>query len=80
MLPLLFTLYLAMDVDGLLRQTILRRQAANGLAIIIVNKDSCNPDHKPLESCPKGPQSNEGNIEILRFATLPIFNASKETT
>ena len=67
-----------MDVDGLLHQTILRRQAANGLAIIIANEDGCNPDHKPLEAAQKDLKAMKETFEILRFATLPIFNASKE--
>jgi len=37
------------DVDRLLCQSIDRRQAANGLAIIIANEEGCYPDYKRLE-------------------------------
>jgi len=66
------------DVDRLLRQSIDRRRAANGLAIIVANEEGFNPDHKRLEGARKDHKSMKETFEILRFATLPIFNASKE--
>ena len=66
------------DVDRLLRQSIDRRRAANGLAIIIANEEGFNPDHERLEGARKDLTSMKETFELLRFATLPIFNASKE--
>ena len=67
-----------MDIERLLRQSIDRRQAANGLAIIIANEDGFNRDHKRLEGSEKDLKGMKETFEALRFATLPIFNASKE--
>ena len=65
-------------MESLLCQSIRRRQAANGLAIIVANEGSCIRDHKPLEGAIKDLYAMKATFETLRFATLPIFNASKE--
>jgi len=65
-------------MESLLYQSIRRRQAANGLAIIIANESSCIREHKRLEGAIKDLYAMKETFETLRFATLPIFNASKE--
>ena len=67
-----------MDIEDKLRESILRRPVANGLAIIIANENSSNPSHQPLRSARKDLENMKDTFEVLRFATLPILNASKE--
>ena len=67
-----------MDIEGELRESILRRPVANGLAIIIANENSSDPSHRPLDGARRDLENMKETFEVLRFATLPILNASKE--
>ena len=67
-----------MDIQDKLRESILRRPVANGLAIIIANENSSNPSHQPLLGAKRDLENMKHTFEVLRFATLPILNASKE--
>ena len=67
-----------MDIEDKLRESILRRPVANGLAIIIANENSSNPIHQPLLGARRDLENMKDTFEMLRFATLPILNASKE--
>ena len=67
-----------MDIENKLRESILRRPVANGLAIIIANENSSNPSHQPLDGARRDLENMKETFEVLRFATLPILNASKE--
>ena len=67
-----------MDIEDKLRESILRRQVANGLAIIIANENSSNPSHQPLLGARRDLENMKDTFEVLRFAILPILNASKE--
>ena len=49
---------------------------ANGLAIIVANEGSCRPDHSPLSGTVKDLYAITKAFESLRFATLPLRNAS----
>ena len=67
-----------MDIENKLRESILRRPVANGLAIIIANENSSDPSHRPLDGARRDLENMKETFEVLRFATLPILNASKE--
>ena len=67
-----------MDIEDKLRESILRRPVANGLAIIIANENSSDPSHRPLDGARRDLKNMKETFEVLRFATLPILNASKE--
>ena len=67
-----------MDIQDKLRESILRRPVANGLAIIIANENSSNPSHQPLLGARRDLENMKDTFEVLRFAILPILNASKE--
>ena len=49
---------------------------ANGLAIIVANEGSCRPDHSPLSGTVNDLYAITKAFESLRFATLPLRNAS----
>ena len=61
-----------------LRESVNRRPVANGLAIIIANENSSDPSHGPLDGPRRNLENMKETFEVLRFATLPILNASKE--
>ena len=67
-----------MDIEDKLLESIIRRPVANGLAIIIANENSSNPSHQPLRGARRDLENMKDTFEVLRFATLPILNASKE--
>ena len=67
-----------MDIEVCLRDSVLRRPVANGLAIIIANEDSSDPNHRSLRGAKRDLEKMKETFEVLRFATLPILNASKE--
>ena len=67
-----------MDIEVDLRDSVLRRPVANGLAIIIANENSSDPNHQSLRGAKRDLEKMKETFEVLRFATLPILNASKE--
>ena len=63
-------------MQGALDALIAAKPSANGLAIIVVNEASCRDDHKFLFGAAKDLEAIKEAFEFLRFATLPIKNAS----
>ena len=67
-----------LDIKKKLHESILRRLVANGLAIVIANENSSDPSHQPLDGARRDLENMKETFELLRFATLPILNASKK--
>ena len=61
-----------------LQRLVYSKQAANGLAIIIANERSCRPDHPNLTGTAEDLRAAQQAFEALKFATLPIKNASAQ--
>ena len=63
---------------GVLDKLVASKPSANGLAIIIANEKSCRPDHETLSGTIHDLHAAKDAFEVLKFATLPIRNASKQ--
>lgn len=61
-----------------LRDLVNSKPLAKGLAIIIANERSCKKDHPPLSGTDKDLLAARDAFEVLKFATLPIKNASAQ--
>ena len=61
-----------------LQSLVSSKPSANGLAIIIANQNSCRPDHVPLTGPVQDLHAAKDAFEALKFATLPIQNASAQ--
>ena len=59
-----------------LDELVAAKPSANGLAIIVVNEASCRGDHEFLRGAAKDLEAITTAFEFLKFATLPIKNAS----
>lgn len=61
-----------------LSELVTSKPAANGLAIIIANGYSCRADHDTLTGTSQDLIAARDAFEELKFATLPILNASSK--
>lgn len=62
----------------LLQRLVASKLSANGLAIIVANQNSCRQDHAPLDGPVQDLYAARDAFEALKFATLPIHNASAQ--